>query len=413
MASGSPSIEKLQKKLEKEPNPVVFLQLAEEYRKEGLYQDALRTCQDGLRRHPNYWSTRVAMGRIYHEMGDVNKAREELEKVIKAVPDNLLANRLLGDIYFAANRQDDALKRYRLVQMLSPADQEVASNIQKLEAGLSGIAAAAPKPVAPPPPPPVIAVTPEPVPPPPAAVTAPVEIKPEPAPVEINAESAPEIPIPPMEFSVVEELPPPVPAPLDLDSTVPHIVKFEPPEAAAEEFGTPLVESLFLDSTYSNESVSNELSVPSGVQAEVRELPIAAEHVETRSERRPEDLTQPIPDELESPFESDADELTSQTLAELYVQQGHTDKAVKVFQKLLLNDPNNTEIIERLKELNPAEALLASAARDEKKISKAPLREEVPIPVIERRPAVDSSEERRRKITTLESWLSTIRRERE
>ena len=104
MAASTPSIEKLQKKLEKEPNSLIFLQLAEEFRKESQYDQALRTCQDGLRRHPNYWSARVAMGRIYYEMGDSENAREELEKVTKAVPDNLLANKLLGDIYMQSGR---------------------------------------------------------------------------------------------------------------------------------------------------------------------------------------------------------------------------------------------------------------------------------------------------------------------
>src|SRR4051812_37649844 len=101
MAASTPSIDKLLKKLDKEPNSLIFLQLAEEYRKESFYDDALRTCKEGLRRHPNYWSARVALGRIYYEIGDSEKAREELEKVIKAVPDNLLANKILGDIYVA------------------------------------------------------------------------------------------------------------------------------------------------------------------------------------------------------------------------------------------------------------------------------------------------------------------------
>ena len=69
MAAPTPSIEKLLKKLEKEPNPLLYLQLAEEYRKEGLYQEALKTCQDGLQRHPNYWSARVSMGRISYNWG--------------------------------------------------------------------------------------------------------------------------------------------------------------------------------------------------------------------------------------------------------------------------------------------------------------------------------------------------------
>src|SRR6187549_1340067 len=154
MASTSPSIDKLQKKLDKEPNSLIFLQLAEEYRKESLYEDALRTCREGLRRHPNYWSARVAMGRIYREMGDSEKAREELEKVIKAVPDNLLANKLLGDIYRDIGRFPEALKRYQLVQMLTPNDSEVANSIQQLEANMARPMVPPPAPAAKPAPPP-------------------------------------------------------------------------------------------------------------------------------------------------------------------------------------------------------------------------------------------------------------------
>ncbi|MCI0443887.1 hypothetical protein L0152_11835, partial [bacterium] len=118
----TPAIDKLLKKLEKEPNSLIFLQLAEEYRKESYYDDALFICAEGLRRHPNYWSARVALGRIHKEMGHSDLAREELEKVIQAVPDNLLANKLLGDIYMELEMDEDALKRYKLVQMLTPAD---------------------------------------------------------------------------------------------------------------------------------------------------------------------------------------------------------------------------------------------------------------------------------------------------
>jgi tetratricopeptide (TPR) repeat protein len=118
--------------------------------------------------------------------------------------------------------------------------------------------------------------------------------------------------------------------------------------------------------------------------------------------------------------EDAADELTSQTLAELYVKQGHTDKAIKVYQKLLLNDPNNTDIVHRLKELNPADALLASAMNEEEPRPSAPRpprsKEEpfvaATLAAANSRSADDSTEERRRKISTLENWLSTIRRER-
>jgi hypothetical protein len=110
--------------------------------------------------------------------------------------------------------------------------------------------------------------------------------------------------------------------------------------------------------------------------------------------------------------EFEGDELTTQTLAELYVQQGLTDKAVKVFQKLLLNDPGNQQIIQRLRELSPADALLSMASAAEREPALDPFshgaRDAASMPK-----GVDQvSDDRRRKITTLENWLAAIRRER-
>jgi hypothetical protein len=128
--------------------------------------------------------------------------------------------------------------------------------------------------------------------------------------------------------------------------------------------------------------------------------------------RKPEDQTQPIQEEAMMP---EADELTTQTLAELYVQQGLIDKAVKVYQKLLLNDPNNSQITKRLRELKPADALVSTPQE------KSPPPPAKKMARILNGPAQDSpenrdidhlAEERKRKISTLENWLASIRRER-
>jgi hypothetical protein len=97
------------------------------------------------------------------------------------------------------------------------------------------------------------------------------------------------------------------------------------------------------------------------------------------------------------------------------VQQGLIDKATKVYQKLLLNDPENQEIIQRLKELNPADALLAAAAAQEQKmraVSKMKTLDLSGGTGATSRSLDHLSEERRRKISTLENWLAAIRRER-
>jgi tetratricopeptide (TPR) repeat protein len=371
----NPSIEKLQKKLEKEPNPLIFLQLAEEYRKESLYEDALKVCHDGLRRHPNYWSIRVAVGRIYHEMGDLDKSRDELEKVVKAVPDNLLANKLLGDIYREQNRPADALNRYKIVQMITPGDQEVAANVQKLE-GLSGTIPPPPKP------------------------------------------AARETPAPPAtESSATAELP------AFLEKTAPgvKIAAEEPqPQPEPESPPTTMLDANALEqlmnqvSETGSEGVS-ELPLPPQMR-EFLATDIDSYELEPAAEERAPtvDRTQPMEEPIVpvDPAVEEAEEFTTQTLAELYVQQGLIDKAVRVYQKLLLDDPANSQLIQRLKELSPAEPLLSSTAVREEKPRTITTPRPKEAPAVQIRNIELMSDDRKRKITTLESWLSTIRRER-
>jgi tetratricopeptide (TPR) repeat protein len=382
----TPAIDKLVKKLEKEPNSLIFLQLVEEYRKEGYYDDALSVCVEGLRQHPNYWSARVALGRIHKEMGHLDHAREELEKVIQAVPDNLLANKLLGDIYMALEQDEDALKRYKLVQMLTPADSEVINNIQKLESRLSQTPSA-----------PMPAVTTEIHPaeeesfsPTTVEMLVPKQFSTQ----EIKTEEFPHL-------NVKSELPPfSDELPDFLEKTSPGLKTETPAEFFDATMPGPTADAYAkIEPQPSADESANEQQQAESDSFDFPELePATATKI---------DITQPLE-------QGEADELTTQTLAELYVQQGLIDKATKVYQKILLNEPDNKQIIQRLKELNPADALLAAAAAQEQKLRAASAKPKTMDLSGSNSSRLQDrlSEERRRKISTLESWLAAIRRER-
>ena len=88
--------DELRKKLESDANPRRYAQVAEDLRKEGEYAEAIRVCREGLERHA-YPSLRLTLGRVLLEGGDLVAARAELESVAHAAPDNILAQRLLGE----------------------------------------------------------------------------------------------------------------------------------------------------------------------------------------------------------------------------------------------------------------------------------------------------------------------------
>lgn len=88
--------EEIRRKLEAEANPRKYAQVAEDLRKEGEYGEAIRICREGLERYA-YPSLRLTLGRVLLEGGDLPAARAELETVVSAAPDNILARRLLSE----------------------------------------------------------------------------------------------------------------------------------------------------------------------------------------------------------------------------------------------------------------------------------------------------------------------------
>jgi len=128
-------IEKLKERVEKDPNSKLFVPLAEEYRKEGMLDDAVQVLLDGIGRQPGYMSARVSLGKMYFEKGMLKEARAEFEAVIKAIPDNLFAHKKLAEIYRETGERDLAMKAYTTVLKLNALDEDAAASLREIEGG--------------------------------------------------------------------------------------------------------------------------------------------------------------------------------------------------------------------------------------------------------------------------------------
>lgn len=140
-------IEKLREKFDKDPNSKLFLPLAEEYRKEGMLDDAIEVLHAGLEKHTAYTSARVLLGKIYHEKGMMDEARKEFESVIKIVPDNLFAHKKLAEIYRDTGEAELAIKECKAILKLNPMDEETLNTLKEIEAASSPVQAPEPEPV--------------------------------------------------------------------------------------------------------------------------------------------------------------------------------------------------------------------------------------------------------------------------
>ena len=96
--SASQKIPDLERRLAADPASLLFLSLAEAYRRTDRLEDAERVLRAGLDRHPQHHTARVGLGRVLSRQGNHQEAREVLARVVQEVPDNLLAQRLLEEL---------------------------------------------------------------------------------------------------------------------------------------------------------------------------------------------------------------------------------------------------------------------------------------------------------------------------
>lgn len=120
----NPEISKLTKALVKDPRSKVFLQLAEEYLKAGMVEEAVPVLTEGLKHYPTFVTARVMLGRAYHQLGDKTKARAMLEDAIRMSPENLVAHRTLARIYVEEGALEKAAKSCTVVLAANPKDEE-------------------------------------------------------------------------------------------------------------------------------------------------------------------------------------------------------------------------------------------------------------------------------------------------
>jgi predicted Zn-dependent protease len=88
----------LERRVEHDPASIAFAQLAEEYRRSGRLDDAIRVCRAGLVRYPGYPSARVTLGRALLAQGRPEEARVELEAVVTEAPEHIAATRALEEL---------------------------------------------------------------------------------------------------------------------------------------------------------------------------------------------------------------------------------------------------------------------------------------------------------------------------
>ena len=385
-------IEDLEKRLSADPNSKIFVQLAEEYRKAGLPEDAVATCRDGLEKHPNYFSARVALGRALLETDGLEEARAEFETVLQQVPDNLLALKFLGEAFHKLGQLDEALSQYQLASTLSPEDRDLAERMQQVQAAAAAVHAG-PSPATDPSTPSGEQSTPPTIPPAANAASQFIarqaremgseQVSDDVLSMQEEFEDRPVTSIFKRTAREIQDLasipspaskrasPPVEPArPTTPDRPTPPPLAPPPAAPAADDAAAAPRETAVIDLGGAQLKKISKTEGPLGGPDTSAEpvLPEVPEVPEMNAAVPP--VTTPSAEEtpLGSDALGDANEednsgrpgLATTTLAELYVSQGHLDRAVNVYRELVASNPDNLEFQSRLEELE----LLVAASKE-------------------------------------------------
>src|SRR3954469_19648644 len=129
-----PVIYEYLRKYQEDPSSRVFAPLAEAYRKAGLIDEAIEIAREGLKIHPGFIGGRVALARCLFDKALYSEVINELTPVVRDVPDNLVAQRLLAESCLMLGQVAEALGCYKMLLYFSPEDIETAQIVQELEA---------------------------------------------------------------------------------------------------------------------------------------------------------------------------------------------------------------------------------------------------------------------------------------
>lgn len=131
-------IAKLEALYASNPDGRVFTHLAEAYRRAGELDRAREILDRGLQRHPDYPSAHVVLGRVHADLGSDEEAATAFRRVLELDPENLIARRSLAEAARSAGRDEEALQHYRELLAQDPSASEVREIVDELDARLHG-----------------------------------------------------------------------------------------------------------------------------------------------------------------------------------------------------------------------------------------------------------------------------------
>jgi tetratricopeptide (TPR) repeat protein len=341
--AGPSRIDELRKKFDENPRRY-FAPLANEYRKIGDFDQAIFICQEFLPQQPGHMSGHIVYGQALFEAGRHDEARAVFETALALDPENLIALRHLGDIARAHGDSETARAWYRRVLESDPRNEEIAGILKALDVDESAPTA-------------------------PAAATAASQDTAAPeGSLELESamsSAAPTIESPSSSDPIVDEPLTSAPSESTFDELAKLFTAPEPtpaPPQAKEDDLALIHEGEDVLGRAAEMQSAPEPSAMDGVSTgrpEGESSTFAPPFLEAlaTAPAAPAPSAPPVPPPVEEapPAREAAPDASSafvtETMAELYLKQGHHELALDVYRKLVAARPDDEALRARLQEL--------------------------------------------------------------
>ena len=125
-------IEKLEARYRENPKGRNFAPLADAYRKAALVDNAIELCQAGLQLHPDYVSGHIVHGRCLVDKKDDPGAESVFRRVLDLDPENILALKVLAEIAERNGRFAAAAEWLNRLLLADPMNGEAAEGLSRV-----------------------------------------------------------------------------------------------------------------------------------------------------------------------------------------------------------------------------------------------------------------------------------------
>ena len=127
-------IDKLEARFRENPKGRNFAPLADAYRKAGLIDNAVELCQNGLKLHPDYVSAYIVYARCLLDKKDDAGAQDVYHKVLALDGENIIALRVLAEIAERNSRFEEAVEWLTRLLNADPMNGDAAEALARAKA---------------------------------------------------------------------------------------------------------------------------------------------------------------------------------------------------------------------------------------------------------------------------------------